>query len=75
MVMNVFNAIRLFMRRPAYGSLLLTQHAGRAASSGEDHSPTRLDEKAVFRACPFLEAHSAGIERTWAKRCERRKIM
>ena len=34
--------LSVFMRRPAYGSLLLTQHAGRAASSGEDHSSTRL---------------------------------
>ena len=32
----------IFMRRPANGSLLLTQHAGRAASGGRKNFPARL---------------------------------
>ena len=32
------------MHRPVYGSLLLKQHAGRATSSGEGYSHTRLEE-------------------------------
>ena len=36
----------LFMRRPAYGSLLLTQYAGRAASGGEKIPPARLHRDA-----------------------------
>lgn len=31
-----------FMHRPVYGILPLTRHVGRAARSGERHSPTRL---------------------------------
>ncbi len=30
------------MHRPAYGNLPPRRHAGRAASSVEEHSPTRL---------------------------------
>lgn len=40
--------ILFFMRRPAYGSLLLTQHAGRAASRGEGHSPTRFGRSKLY---------------------------
>ena len=34
--------LSFFMHRPTYGSLPLRRHAGRAASRGEKHSPTRL---------------------------------
>lgn len=36
------NVQALFMRRPVYESLLLTQHAGRMAGRGEGHSLARL---------------------------------
>ncbi len=40
--MDCDTVVFFYMRRSAYGNLLLTQHADRTASRGEGHSPTRL---------------------------------
>ena len=46
-----------FMRRPAYGNLLLTQHAGRAASR-EKIFPTRL-------YTPMQMKYATGVAHWW----------